>query len=95
MNTVYVNEYVIINGWQHRWFEPLQKYVPLKKEYWIDLEPMQNKSWRLLAKALGEKASTSDKEADKIAFIRLCIILIYVITNLVIVAGVIRHWSHP
>jgi hypothetical protein len=56
---------------------------------------MQNKYWRLLAKALGEKASISDKEADKIAFIRLGIILIYIITNLVIVAGVIRHWSPP
>ena len=48
--------------------------------------------WRLWAKALGEKASSDNTEADKIALIRTCIISIYVLTNLVIIAGVIRHW---
>ena len=48
--------------------------------------------WRLIAKALGEKSGDNDKEADKIACIRLCIVLIYVITNIVIIAGVWRHW---
>ncbi len=48
--------------------------------------------WRLWAKALGEKASSNDKEADKIAIIRTLIILFYIITNAVIIAGVIRHW---
>jgi hypothetical protein len=48
--------------------------------------------WRLWASALGEKAGKTDKEADKIACIRTCIVLIYIITNLFIVAGVIRHW---
>jgi hypothetical protein len=48
--------------------------------------------WHLWAKALGEKASNDDKEADKIAIIRTVIVLIYVITNIFIVAGVIRHW---
>lgn len=48
--------------------------------------------WRLWAKALGEKASNDDTEADKVACIRTIIVLSYIITNLFIVAGVIRHW---
>ena len=48
--------------------------------------------WRLWAKALGEKASTDNNEADKIAIIRTVVLLCYVITNLFIIAGVIRHW---
>jgi len=49
-------------------------------------------TWRLWAKALGEKSGTSDAEADRIAFIRTAIVLCYVITNLFIIAGVVRHW---
>lgn len=48
--------------------------------------------WRLWAKALGEKAGSSNKEADKVAIIRTAIVLCYIITNCFIVAGVIRHW---
>ena len=48
--------------------------------------------WRLWAKALGEKATLNDAESDKIAFIRTLIVLCYIITNFVIIAGVIRHW---
>lgn len=48
--------------------------------------------WSLWAKALGEKASECDEEADKVAYIRTAIVLCYIITNLFIVAGVIRHW---
>jgi hypothetical protein len=48
--------------------------------------------WRLWAKALGEKASTNDHEADRVAFIRTVIVLTYIITNCFIIAGVIRHW---
>jgi hypothetical protein len=51
-----------------------------------------SKLWRLWAKALGEKSGSTDKEADRIAFIRTMIVLTYIITNLFIVAGVIRHW---
>ena len=50
------------------------------------------KIWRLWAKALGEKSGKTDIEADKIACIRTVIVLCYVITNIFIVAGVIRHW---
>jgi len=51
------------------------------------------KLWRFWAKALGEKASTDDNEADKIAIVRSIIVLIYIITNFVIIAGVLRHWN--
>lgn len=48
--------------------------------------------WRLWAKALGEKASYNNEEADKVAMIRTLIVVTYIITNIFIVAGVIRHW---
>ena len=51
------------------------------------------KIWRLWAKALGEKVSTDDNEVDKIATIRSIIVLIYIITNFAIMAGVLRHWN--
>jgi hypothetical protein len=50
-------------------------------------------NWRLLAKALGEKASKCDNEADKIALIRLLMFLSILITNCFIVANAIRHWN--
>jgi len=34
----------------------------------------------------------TDAEADRIAIIRTLIVACYIITNLFIVAGVIRHW---
>lgn len=49
--------------------------------------------WRWWAKALGEKASKCDKESDYIAGIRTILFLTYLITNIFIVAGVIRHWN--
>jgi hypothetical protein len=48
--------------------------------------------WRLWAKALGEKATQSDSESDKVALIRSGIVLIYIVTNFFIIAGIIRHW---
>lgn len=50
-------------------------------------------AWRWWSKALGEKASECDQESDKIAVIRTVIFLTYLITNIFIVAGVIRHWN--
>lgn len=49
--------------------------------------------WRIWAKALGEKSGASDKESDYVAYVRTGIILCYIITNCVIVAGVVRHWN--
>jgi hypothetical protein len=48
--------------------------------------------WRLWAKSLGEKAGTTDQEADRVAGIRTAIVMIYIITNFFIIAGVVRHW---
>lgn len=51
-----------------------------------------SRSWRIWAKALGQKEGRTDLEADRIALIRSAIVLFYIITNLFIIAGVIRHW---
>ena len=48
--------------------------------------------WRLWAKALGEKSSSTDEESDRIACIRTVIVLSYILTNIFIILGVIRHW---
>tara|TARA_R110000772_G_C12959692_1_gene403226 strand:- start:224 stop:388 length:165 start_codon:yes stop_codon:yes gene_type:complete len=50
--------------------------------------------WRILALALGEKAHPDPRIADRIAMVRLVILLSYLTTNTFIVAGVIRHWNH-
>jgi hypothetical protein len=49
--------------------------------------------WRLWAKSIGEKSGSSDKEADSVAIIRTLIFLTYFMTNIFIIAGVIRHWN--
>lgn len=49
--------------------------------------------WRVWAKALGGKEGKCDKEADKVAIARTIIFASYLITNLFIIAGVIRHWE--
>jgi len=49
--------------------------------------------WRWWAKAIGEKASKDDKESDVVASLRTIIFLTYLITNVFIIAGVVRHWN--
>ncbi len=49
--------------------------------------------WRIWAKALGEKASPCSRESDLVALIRSLILLSYLLTNMFIVAGVVRHWN--
>jgi hypothetical protein len=51
------------------------------------------KIWRIWAKALGEKAGATDKEADIVALVRTAIVFCYIVTNMFIVSGVIRHWG--
>lgn len=48
--------------------------------------------WRLWAKALGEKASSCNNEADTIAVIRTVIVVVNFITCFFIMANTIRHW---
>ena len=49
--------------------------------------------WHLWALALGQKAHKKDDVADRVAIVRTVIFLSYLITNVFIVAGVIRHWN--
>lgn len=49
--------------------------------------------WKLWCLALGKKEGKNNKEADKVAIIRTIIFASYLITNLFICAGVIRHWN--
>ena len=49
--------------------------------------------WRIWAKALGEKYGRDDREADLIAGIRTLIFISYLVTNIFIISGVIRHWD--
>jgi hypothetical protein len=48
--------------------------------------------FRLIAKALGEKSGSTDEEADKIAWIRIVLMLQAVATNIFIIAGVLHKW---
>ena len=48
--------------------------------------------WRIWAKALGQKASESVEESDKIAIIRTFIFLELLITHIFMIASIIRHW---
>jgi len=50
--------------------------------------------WRIWAKALGEKGSKCDTEADIIAIVRTFIFITYLITNIAIVANAVRHWNN-
>ncbi len=50
------------------------------------------KLWYYWAKALGEKAAADDRDADIVAAIRTAIVLVYIITNIVIISGVVHHW---
>jgi hypothetical protein len=50
------------------------------------------KLWRIWSKALGEKAGSTDSEADKVAIVRSLIVAWYLITNLFIILNVLRHW---
>jgi len=49
--------------------------------------------WKLWALALGEKASKCSHDSDFVAIVRSVIFFTYLITNLFICAGVLRHWN--
>ena len=51
--------------------------------------------WRLWAKALGQKASDDDSEADKVAWVRTFILVTYLATNIFIIYGVTRTHIFP
>jgi hypothetical protein len=49
--------------------------------------------WRLWAKALGQKEGITNSEADVVAAVRTAIVVLYIVTNLFIIAGILRHWN--
>jgi hypothetical protein len=51
--------------------------------------------WRLLAKSLGEKSGKDDREADKIALIRLLMFVSIFITNGFIIFNAVRTHIFP
>lgn len=51
--------------------------------------------WRLIAKSLGEKAGKDDREADKIAIIRLLAFLSIFVTNMFIIFNAVRTHIVP
>jgi hypothetical protein len=60
--------------------------------WWNTGTSILRKLWRIWAKALGRKEGITDTESDRVALIRTLIVLSYIITNMFIIAGVIRHW---
>lgn len=56
----------------------------------------KSKIWfRLISKSLGEKSGKDDREADKIAIIRICMFLSIFITNGFIIFNAIRTHIIP
>jgi hypothetical protein len=50
--------------------------------------------WRIIAKALGDKAHPDSQVANHVASVRFMILVAYMTTNAFICAGVIRHWNN-
>ena len=50
------------------------------------------KFWKLWARALGEKASTDNKQADKVALIRTIIVLYAVTVDTFILLNILYGW---
>jgi len=50
------------------------------------------RSWKLWARALGEKVGEDNKRADKVAWIRTFIILQAIITNILISINILISW---
>lgn len=48
--------------------------------------------WYIWCKALGEKAHSNNCVANQVAILRTLIVMCYIITNIFIIAGIIRHW---
>ena len=48
--------------------------------------------WYIWAKALGDKPHINAGISDSVAAIRTAIVLVYLIANITIVAGIIHHW---
>ena len=71
---------------KHRGFESLTQHHNTNRKHRV------KRLWYIWAKSLGEKASDDPSVADRVAVVRSVIVLSYLLTNLFIIAGVIRHW---
>ena len=58
----------------------------------IKARQKQRGLWTIWAKALGEKASSCDKESDQVAVVRTIVVGVNFVTCLFIIAGILRHW---
>jgi hypothetical protein len=58
----------------------------------LDAPPKHKTLWRLWAKALGEKAGSTDQEADTITLFRTIIAAVNFITCIFIIMGILHHW---
>ena len=50
------------------------------------------KMWRTWARALGQKAGTTDKEADKVARIRTIIVIYAILVDTFILLNILKNW---
>jgi len=48
--------------------------------------------WRIWCKALGEKSSACNSEADRVAWIRTLLVIQAVTTNFFIIFNIIHNW---
>jgi len=59
-------------------------------------KPMQKKEvssyWKIWCKALGNKAFSDNRNADKVAYIRTFWVLLNVVTCIAIIANCIHQW---
>jgi len=51
-----------------------------------------NYFWYVWCKAMGEKAHNSSKISNHVALIRTAIVMVYVITNIAIIANIVHNW---
>lgn len=55
-------------------------------DFWV------KRTWKLWARALGEKVGEDNKRADKVAWVRTFIILQAIITNVLISINILINW---
>lgn len=64
----------------------LKKYSSILRNVLVNM-------WKIWADALGIKADENDnKHSDRVAIVRTMIVFVYLITNIFIVANIIKHW---
>jgi hypothetical protein len=52
----------------------------------------RTKIWRVIAKSLGEKNGSTDREADMVALLRFAVMLNIIICNIFIIVSIIHKW---